>query len=438
MRTCVFDLPGLSARLLDSLPTGAAPAWLNALRESNQAVIRPVLPAVTMTVQATYTTGVDAAGHGMIANGLPAYRLPELRDNLDLSNYEDYRANVSFWEQSDKLLTADRAWRANERKTAMLFVQSSMGGACDVVVTPKPEHTPDGKTISTCWASPEGLNERLVEELGMFPLHHYWGPMAGLPSTQWIAQCAERVWDWHPVDLQWVYVPQLDYDLQKLGPGAPECVESLAKVFEVLTPLVEKVQADGGRVVVLSEYGMTAVNRAAAPNALFAKAGLLQTNEKGEVDYEASDVFALCDHQVAHIYCKDEAATDRAAEILEGVEEVAGVYRGAGRAEVGLDCDRAGDLVIFSHEDAWFEYRWWEDFAAAPDFIWTVDIHRKPGYDPLEMFANRETRKILADQPQMIKGSHGARPADPKDWPILLGIADASAVVEATDIASLV
>ncbi|MHC4995924.1 MAG: alkaline phosphatase family protein, partial [Planctomycetota bacterium] len=210
MRTCVIDMPGLSNQLLDSLPESSTPEWLTALQDTGRATIRPVLPAVTMTAQATFTTGVNPDEHGIIANGLPAYRLPEIHDHLDLSNYEDYRANVSFWEQSDKLLTAPRVWRENGRKTAMLFVQSSMGGACDVVVTPKPKHTPDGQTISTCWASPEGLNERLVEELGMFPLHHYWGPMAGLPSSQWIVECARRVWDWHPCELQWVYIPHMD------------------------------------------------------------------------------------------------------------------------------------------------------------------------------------------------------------------------------------
>ncbi len=438
MRTCVIDMPGLSSRLLNQLADSATPGWFLDLVGKGKSVIRPVLPAVTMPVQATYTTGVDASAHGMIANGLPAWRLPEIHGNLDLANYADYRANVSFWEQSTKLLTASRSWGAQGRSSAMLFVQSSMGGAADVVVTPKPEHMPDGKVIPSCWTNPSDLHERLLEQLGPFPLHHYWGPMAGMKSSEWIAACARLVWEWHPVDLQWTYIPQLDYDLQRHGPDAQVCVDALAEVLGVLSPLVERISADGGRLVVLSEYGMTGVSRSAAPNVLLREAGLIELNEKREVDYEKSGAFAMCDHQVAHVYCRDEAAVGRAEEALSGIDVVAGMYRGKDRAAVGLDCDRAGELVLFSHEDGWFEYRWWEDFDEAPEFAWVVDIHRKPGYDPLEMFADMKTRRILADQSGLIKGSHGALPSNRDDWPVLIGLEGVGDEVPATDIASLV
>jgi len=437
MQTCIIDLPGLCLSLIDRLEGDVAPGWFSELCAAGRTIIHPVLPAVTMTAQATYSTGKTPAEHGMIANGLPAWRLPEIHEHLDLSNYAEHRANVSFWEQSTKLVTAPRVWERQGRKTALLFVQSSMGGAASVVVTPKPEHTPDGKTVSMCWSDPPELYSYLRDQIGEFPLHHYWGPMAGMKSSEWISAAARLVWDREPTDLQWVYVPQLDYDLQRLGPDDPKCIESLMGVLGLLTPLVEKVKADGGRVLLISEYGMTSVHRSDAPNVHLSNAGLLQTTDTREVDYAASKAFAMCDHQVAHIYCGDETATERAAGLLSDMEVVDRVYRGSGRGEVGLDTPRAGDLVAFSHTDAWFEYRWWDDFAAAPDFAWTVDIHRKPGYDPLEMFANPKTRRIAADQPQLIKGSHGALPGDEADWPILLGCADAPRRIAATEVAEL-
>ncbi|MBI1367755.1 MAG: alkaline phosphatase family protein [Planctomycetes bacterium] len=438
MRTCLIDIPGLSSRLLEALAGESAPPWFDAVVDRGQSVIRPVLPALTMTVQATYGTGVSPADHGMIANGLPAYRLPDITPHLDLSNFSDYRCNVSFWEQSTKLLTAPRIWEESGRRVAMLFVQSSMGGAAEVVVTPKPQHTPDGKTISMCWSDPAQLYPKLREQLGEFPLHHYWGPMAGMKSSEWIAAAARLVWEWEPTDLQWVYIPQMDYDLQRLGPDDPRCAKSLAALLGVLTPLVEKVHADGGQVLIVSEYGMTKVSRFTAPNVALAHADLLKTTAAGEVDYAASEAFAMVDHQVAHVYCKSAAAIDAAAKTLGGLPEVAHIYRGDQRGDVGLDCERAGDLVVFAHGDAWFEYRWWSDWAKAPAYAWMVDIHRKPGYDPCEMFADPATRKIEADQPQLIKGSHGALPADEIDWPVLLGHPTARAKIDATDVAELI
>ena len=438
MRTCIIDLPGLDGRLLDRLPADSMPFWFSRLLEQGRTAIRPPLPAVTMPVQATYTTGVTPAEHGMIANGVPAYRLPELRDYLDLSNFENYRCNVSFWEQSNNLLQAPSIWKTQGRSCAMMFVQSSMYGSADVVVTPKPEHTEDGKTIPDCWSSPSDLYARLREQLGEFPLHFFWGPMAGMGGSKWIIAAARLTWEWEPTDLMWAYIPQLDYDLQRLGPDDQRNAESLAEVLGLLTPLVEKVHGDGGRVLLLSEYGMKAVNRSVAPNTHFRRAGLLQTDKTGDMDYDHSRAFAMVDHQLAHIYCTDDAATKEARQLLEDMPEVDRVYQGPERAEIGLDSPRAGDLVALAQPDAWFEYRWFEDFTEAPEFIWTIDIHRKPGYDPLEMWADPTTRKILADQPHLVKGSHGLRSDDPQEWPVLIGHESAGDQVDATDIARLI
>lgn len=437
MRTCVIDIPGLTGRLLDSLPAARTPGWFNEMAAAGRATIEPVLPAVTMTAQATMTTGASPAEHGMIANGLAAFRNPELKENLDLSNFASFRCNVSFWEQSNKLLGRPRVWSGSDLKVALICVQSSMGGAAEVVVTPKPEHTPDGKTVSLCWTSPGDLYGRLKEALGGdFPLMHYWGPMAGMKSSEWITMAGRLVWEWENPDLMWCYVPQMDYDLQRLGPEDPRCIESLLQVLGLLTPLVERVKADGGRALLLSEYGMTAVNRSCAPNVHLRKAHLLAVDGAGEVDYARSEAFAMCDHQVAHVYCVDKEALREAEKILFNLPEVEKVYRGPQRAEIGLDCERAGDLVVMAKEDAWFEYRWFEDFEKAPAYAWKVDIHSKPGYDPTEMFFDMANRRIRANEPGLVKGSHGIRPRDKADWPVLLGAA-AGRTIMAADVAGL-
>jgi len=454
-RTLILDLPGLSQRLLDALPSDHRPVWVHRLIERGAGAIEPVLPAVTMVAQATYTTGKLPQDHGIIANGVAAWREPAMHANLDLNDDSAaFRRTISFWEQSNDLLRTPRTWQAADRKTqdakvALLFFQSSIDAA-DIVVTPKPRHTEDGRTIPDCWTQPADLNAKLTEQLGVFPLQHYWGPLANIESSKWIARCAEIVWREHAPDLQLTYIPHLDYDAQRKGPTHPDTVASLREVLEVLTPLVETAERDGGRIILLSEYGLTDVTRSITPNVALHRAGLLPLADRSrahsrgaasqnrmatpDIDFHEAAAFALCDHQIAHVYTRDvNAALDAVAE-LPGVGSV---HVGSDRAAVGLNTDRAGDIVLFAESDAWFEYRWWDDFADAPPWAWSVDIHRKPGYDPTEMFVDMPNKRIRADQPELVKGSHGARPKDQADWPVLLGTQHDSPIIKSTDIAAM-
>ena len=226
----------------------------------------PVFPAVTSTAQATLTTGVDAAGHGIVCNGVYTHGRPEMRPHLDLSNHAESRLNVSFWEQANSLVQAPRFWEGLGKKTAMLFWQNSMPSlaseraAAEIVLTPKPTHTPDGKTLTACWSNPSDLYARLANELGPFPLHKYWSPMAGIESSEWIAKAAERVWRREKPDLQFVYIPHLDYNLQRFGPNGEMIGPDVAAVDRVLGPLAERVRADGGIFIVVGDYGISAVS----------------------------------------------------------------------------------------------------------------------------------------------------------------------------------
>ena len=254
-RVCVINVAGLSGRLL----AGGRGERLAALAEGGaKAAVQPVLPAVTCPMQATLTTGAPVGVHGVIANGAFDRRL----------------GRVSFWEQSARMVAAPRLWDQMDPapRTAMLFWQNSLIAA-DVILSPKPVHAPDGKTVSWCRDRPAGLYARLAETLGPFPLHHYWGPMAGLPASEWITAAALDVWRSETPDLMLVYLPHLDYDLQRFGPASPQAADALAAVDALVGRLLDALGE--ATVLIVSEYGMTAVAGALHPNRTLREAGLL-------------------------------------------------------------------------------------------------------------------------------------------------------------------
>jgi predicted AlkP superfamily pyrophosphatase or phosphodiesterase len=438
-RVCVIDLPGLSHELLSAVPAQSALGkWL---AKANVSKLAPSFPEVTCSVQATITTGVAPAVHGIVANGIATYRNPADAALVDASNFADYRRNVSFWEQSNQFIQARRFWQnadgSSKYKTALLFFQHCMPGfveplkpAADIVLTPKPDHGPDGKLMRLCWSEPASLTPEIFGKLGPFPLMNYWGPMANIKSSEWIGEAATMVWQNHEPRLQLTYVPHLDYDLQRFGPGSPQAKQAVVDLAGAVEPLVDAVLADGAALAVLSEYAISAVSKSVAPNRALAEAELLTLRDSPDgkiIDYEKSAAFAMCDHQVAHVYVKSE--TDRAA--------VAALLHELGcevtDREHRLPSRRSGDLIAVAAADTWFDYRWWNSPADAPAFARMVDIHRKPGYDPLELFFDRTVGAIVTDA-SMIKGSHG-RAAGPA---VFAATAPVPATINATDVAGIV
>lgn len=442
-RLCLIDLPGLGRDLLKHIqPSSALGQWL---ASQPVAALSPGIPAVTCSVQATLTTGVTPAGHGVIANGLATYRSSEDAELVDDSNEAEFRRQVSFWEQSNQFVQAPRFWQNEDGtsrwKTALLFFQNCMPGfhgtprpAADIVLTPKPDHGPDGKIVSLCWSRPAELVPALFSRLGPFPLMNYWGPMASITSSQWIAQAAAMVWREQMPQLQMTYVPHLDYDLQRFGPDSAQAAKAVQDVAAALDPLVSAVLDSGGSLLVLSEYAIHPVQGSIPINNILREAGLLATRSHPAgnlVDYAASPAFAMCDHQIAHIYTKDAGATAAVREVLGGRGNMA-LWGRPEMREAGLNHRRSGDLLAMS-QTHWFDYRWWSDPAQAPAFAGTVDIHRKPGYDPLELFFDPATRAITRNE-SLIKGSHGAPPAE---GAVLIG-AGTSSPVRAQDVAGIV
>jgi predicted AlkP superfamily pyrophosphatase or phosphodiesterase len=425
---------GLTPRLLPLAPrlrTLAKTGWCVPLRE--------VLPAVTCTAQATMLTGRTPEAHGVVGNGWL---------------YRD-TGEVRFWQQSNRLIEAEPVYatarrRAAERgrafKCAKLFWWFNQGAAVDLSVTPKPHYGIDGNKVFDITGTPDGLTDRLTRDLGPFPFHTFWGPMAGLPCTQWIAAAAGCVLLDDRPDLTLVYLPHLDYDPQRFGPGGCDMAKLVRELDDACGPLLEAAQAVGARVWVVSEYGHCDVTRPVYPNRALRQAGLLSVRSGpfGEqLDTFTSRAFAVCDHQLAHVYVNDPADMPRVRDALTGLPGVARVLASDERHDIGLRHPRAGELVLLSTQDAWFDYPFWLDDALAPDYARTVAIHHKPGYDPCELFvdpalplggkvrvARRLLRKKLGFRMRMdvipldaalVKGSHGLAAADDADRPLWLG-----------------
>jgi predicted AlkP superfamily pyrophosphatase or phosphodiesterase len=429
----LINAVGLTPRLLPHAPR------LSALPGRGWAVpMRDVVPAVTMAAQATMLTGQPVERHGVVGNGWL------FRDTNE----------VRFWQQSNRLMQAEPLYatarrRAKERgrtfTCAKLFWWFNQGADVDISVTPKPHYGIDGNKVFGITGTPEGYTDELERRLGLFPFHTFWGPMAGLPCSQWIARCAAEVLRDKRPDLTLVYLPHLDYDPQRFGPSGCDMPQLVRELDAACAPLLDAAAGLGARVWVVSEYGHCDVSRPVYLNRVLREAGLLAVRRGpfGEqLETFLSRAFAVCDHQVAHVYVRDSEDVGRARDVLTGLPGVARVLTGDERAEIGLRHERAGELVVLSERDAWFAYPFWHDDRLAPDYARAVAIHHKPGYDPCELFfdpklrfpklrvARRLVQKKLGFRmvldvvpldASLVKGSHGLPAADPQDGPLFVG-----------------
>ncbi len=361
--------------------------------------LEPVFPALTCPAQATLRTGLPPSGHGMVANGFfdPVLRKP------------------FFWEQSSALVAGPRIWEGFRKRggsAGLLFIQQSLGEDVDHWVSPAPLHTHGGGMITACHSRPRDLGARLARRAGgAFPLHRYWGPLASVRSSDWIARAvAGLLAEPDAPDLVYTYLPGLDYDLQRFGPDHPKAAAALAAVRRELEALFAAAAANGYESVVFGDYAITPVTRGAVfPNRALRAAGLLAAREvRGMAypDFHQSAAFALADHQVALVACLDVAAQARTAETLRALEGVAQVLDREGQAAYGVAHPRTGELLLVAEPGAWFAYPWWTDAREAPDYARHVDIHNKPGYDPCELFFGRLPFGVSLDTAK-VRGTHG-------------------------------
>jgi predicted AlkP superfamily pyrophosphatase or phosphodiesterase len=377
--TLVLLVVGLTPRHL-----GARAPRLDAFARTG--AVRPlttITPAVTCSVQATFMTGALPRDHGVVANGWL------FRDLME----------VWLWRQSSRLVAGEKIWETGKRRdasftTANLFWWHNMAATHDIGVTPRPIYKADGRKLPDCYTQPLELRDELNRELGPFPLFQFWGPGTSIASSRWIANAASHIRRTCSPTLTLVYLPHLDYDLQRLGPDDPRIEASVAEIDAVAGELIANAERDGARVIVLSEYGITAVSRPVHVNRALREAGLLRVRveDGGELlDIPQSDAFAVADHQIAHIYVAQPGLIDGVREIVAALPGVECVLDRNEQRAIALDHDRSGELVAIARPDAWFTYYYWLDDRHAPDFARLVEIHRKPGYDPVELFLDRRS-----------------------------------------------
>lgn len=358
-----------------------------------------VFPAVTSVFQASFRTAQKPGAHGLVANGL---------------FFRDLR-KVLFWEQASSLVEGPRIWddfRARGGKVGMMFWQQSMGENVDLVVTPAPIHKHSGGMIQACYTQPANLEERLTEAIGRpFNLMNYWGPLANHKSSDWIVDATVAVMGMPDIapDLLLTYIPHLDYDLQRHGPTGEPAKKSLDVLLGYLTRIKAACVEFGYDWIFVGDYAIEPVKRGAIfPNRALREAGLFSVRDIRSMDYtdfHTSRAFAVVDHQVAHVYCRDEASAREAAAVLAKVPGVAEVLDREAQAARGLAHARSGELMIVAEDGAWFAYPWFEK-DHAPDYASHVDIHNKPGYDPCELYFGWPPGSVSFDT-RKIHGSHG-------------------------------
>ena len=426
------------------LVVGLAPALVgkhtpNLQKLATRGALRPlktVLPAVTCTAQSTLVTGLLPSGHGAVANGW----------------YFRDLAEVWLWRQSNRLVGGEKIWEAAKARDpnftcAKMFWWYNMYATADWSATPRPMYPADGRKIPDHYTYPMELRDELNAKFGMFPLFKFWGPMADITSSQWIGDATRHVMETRDPTLTLCYLPHLDYNLQRLGPDLshPRLTKDLEEIDGVCGELIEAAERGGRDVVIVSEYGITPVTDAVHINRALRRAGHIQVKvEMGreQLDAGASAAFALADHQIAHVYVQDPARVGQVKALIEGLDGVETVLDEDGKRAWGLDHPRSGELVAVSRPDRWFSYYFWLDDVRAPDYARTVDIHRKPGYDPVELFVDPEIRwpmlavasrlarrklgmRTLLDvislkDTKLVKGSHGRPTDDPAHGPLVI------------------
>ncbi len=428
-RTVILNVVGLTQALVDS---GHMPKLSDFFLQGQVSKIRPTFPAVTCTAQATYLTGLAPCEHGIVGNGW----------------YDRSLAEVHFWKQSNHLVSGRKLWEKlrdhdSSFTCAQLFWWYNMYASVDYSITPRPMYPADGRKIFDIYTGPLAIRSEIKKDLGEFPFSSFWGPLAGIDSSQWIADAARWMEERHHPTLSLVYLPHLDYNLQRLGPNDSKIQADLRQMDELVGELMDFFQKQSVQIAILSEYGITEVDGPIHLNRLFRQNGWITIKEElglEQLDCGASKVFAVADHQIAHIYINDPLVRLKVRTVLEAEAGVQRVLDRAEQVEWGIQHPRSGDLIAIAKARNWFTYYYWHDDDLAPDFARCIDIHRKIGYDPVELFMDpklgypqlrvatfllrkklgfRALLDVIPLDASLVRGSHGRHSEDENNWPIL-------------------
>jgi predicted AlkP superfamily pyrophosphatase or phosphodiesterase len=439
-RIAVINVVGLTGSVLE-MSTHMRQFALKGAKSS----IAPAFPAVTCTAQSNYLTGSAPSKHGVVGNGW----------------YDRALSEVQFWKQSNHLVSGRKIWEelkaADPKFTcAKLFWWYNMYSSADYSITPRPMYPADGRKVFDVYTFPASIRHDIKKDLGEFPFPRFWGPLAGIQSSQWIAGSAKWIEERHHPTLSLIYLPHLDYNLQRLGPNHPDIKQDVRQIDDVVGDLISFFAKQSVEVVLLSEYGITEVDRPIHLNRLFRDQGWISIKDElglELLDCGASRAFAVADHQVAHVYLNDPSLATKARSLLEkqpGIERVLGPEE---QSALGIIHARSGDLIAVADARSWFTYYYWLEDRLAPDFARCVDIHRKPGYDPVELFVDpallfpplkiaatllrkklgfRTLMNVIPLDATLVKGSHGRKP-DLSDYPLLILQGPSSALPSITE-----
>lgn len=428
-KTVVLNVVALSPRVIGE-HTPFLKKWIE---KGKRAVVEPVLPAVTCSAQSVYLTGKWPSENGIVGNGW----------------YFKDECEVKFWRQSNHLVQSPKVWDVlkaenSEFTVANMFWWYNMYSSADYAVTPRPLYPSDGRKLPDIHTQPMELRDRLQKELGQFPLFSFWGPNANIESSKWIAEASKKVGEWYNPTLNLIYLPHLDYSLQKFGIDFDKISVELKAIDTLCEDLIGYFEKQGTQVILVSEYAITSVNHPIHINRMLRKAGMIKVKDElglETLDAGTSKAFAVVDHQLAHVYVNDKSELAKVKSLLEKTPGIELVLDEEGKKHYHLDHERAGDLVAVADKNSWFTYYFWLDDAKAPDFARCVDIHRKPGYDPVEMFLDPKIKfpmvtvgsKVLKKKlgfrylmdvipldATLVKGAHGRISESDLDKPVFV------------------
>ena len=446
-KTVVIDVVALS----ESIISEYTPFLKSYIAKNHISKIKPVLPAVTTTSQSCYITGKYPKDHGIVGNGW----------------YDKRDSEVKFWKQSNHLVEANKIWDHAKKKDpsftcAKMFWWYNMYSSADYSVTPRPQYHADGVKAPDCYSNPPELRDELQSKLGTFPLFNFWGPNATIKSTKWIADASILVDQKYDPSLHLIYLPHLDYCLQKFGVDFEHIKRELGEIDDILKQLIDHFEAAGASIILLSEYGINNVSGPVHLNRILRRHDMLAIREEKGLellDAGASKAFAVSDHQIAHVYCKDQALIPELKTLFSFTAGIAKVLTGNDLKSYHLDHERTGDLVLIADTDQWFTYYYWLDDAKAPDFARCVDIFKKPGYDPVEMFmdpknqliklraAYKLARKLIGFRylmdvipldANLVKGSHGSPFCEKEFYPVFISNQKQVDEIEPTQVYELI
>jgi hypothetical protein len=399
----LLSIPGLRRKDLETMPR------LNRMADEGQLLpLNHSLPCMTWPSQSNMLTGKLPTQHGIIANGI----------------FWRKQSKVEMWTAWNEVIQQPQIWDVLKEvnadlKTMAWFPMLSKGCNADIVCMPAPIHKPDGREDMWCYTKPQEYYGALLDELGHFPLHHFWGPIANIASSRWIVESAIRAIAQFQPDFVYMYVPHLDYAAQKFGPDSEQAIAATTELDSLLGELFDTIKKVDDRKfhwLAVSEYVIESVDHVTYPNRELRDAGLLELDiidGREHLNYSLSKAWCMVDHQIGQVFVKDrdkkviEDVVSRFSQV-KGIEHV---LHGSQLREFGLEHERTGDVVLLSSRNSWQAYYWWNDDAKAPEFATTVDIHRKPGYDPVELFIDMPSKKTPLDA-TLVKGSHGLSHAD--------------------------